>query len=140
MFNIAALPAPSVDAGLSKYLVEIRKFPVLKPEQELAYARRWREHGDRDAAYHLVTSHLGLPPRAKNSLRRGCARRGRVIEGQDAEYIGLGPVPSWRSCKHAHTITNRVVHCPPAARSAPWPGCFFWNSGLVPLYTSIHKP
>ncbi len=60
MFNIAALPAPSVDAGLSKYLVEIRKFPMLKPEQELAYARRWREHRDRDAAYHLVTSHLRL--------------------------------------------------------------------------------
>ncbi|MGY3388038.1 DNA-directed RNA polymerase sigma subunit (sigma70/sigma32) [Bradyrhizobium sp. USDA 3311] len=60
MFNNAALPAPSVDAGLSKYLVEIRKFPLLKPEQELAYARRWREHRDRDAAYHLVTSHLRL--------------------------------------------------------------------------------
>src|ERR1700723_3425114 len=60
MFNVAALPAPSVDAGLSKYLVEIRKFPLLKPEQELAYARRWREHRDRDAAYHLVTSHLRL--------------------------------------------------------------------------------
>jgi RNA polymerase sigma-32 factor len=60
MFNIAALPAPSVDGGLSKYLVEIRKFPMLKPEQELAYARRWRENRDRDAAYHLVTSHLRL--------------------------------------------------------------------------------
>ena len=60
MFSIAALPAPSVDAGLSKYLVEIRKFPLLKPEQELAYARRWREHRDRDAAYQLVTSHLRL--------------------------------------------------------------------------------
>lgn len=60
MFNVAALPAPSVDAGLSKYLAEIRKFPMLKPEQELAYARRWREHRDRDAAYHLVTSHLRL--------------------------------------------------------------------------------
>src|SRR5437879_13026472 len=60
MFNITALPAPSIDAGLSKYLVEIRKFPMLKPEQELAYARRWRENRDRDAAYHLVTSHLRL--------------------------------------------------------------------------------
>src|ERR1700726_320210 len=60
MFNTAALPAPSVDAGLSKYLVEIRKFPLLKPEQELACARRWREHRDRDAAYQLVTSHLRL--------------------------------------------------------------------------------
>jgi RNA polymerase sigma-32 factor len=60
MFNIAALPAPSIDAGLSKYLTEIRKFPLLKPEQELACARRWREQRDRDAAYQLVTSHLRL--------------------------------------------------------------------------------
>jgi RNA polymerase sigma-32 factor len=60
MFNIAALPAPSVDAGLSKYLAEIRKFPMLKPEQELAYAKRWRERRDSDAAYQLVTSHLRL--------------------------------------------------------------------------------
>jgi RNA polymerase sigma-32 factor len=60
MFNIATLPAPSVDAGLSKYLTEIRKFPMLNPKQELAYARRWREHRDPDAAYQLVTSHLRL--------------------------------------------------------------------------------
>ena len=60
MFNAAALPALSVDAGLSKYLTEIRKFPLLKPEEELAYARRWREQRDRDAAYQLVTSHLRL--------------------------------------------------------------------------------
>jgi len=59
MSNVA-VPAPSIDAGLSKYFVEIRKFPMLQPEQELAYARRWREHRDRDAAYHLVTSHLRL--------------------------------------------------------------------------------
>ncbi len=60
MFSVAALPALSVDAGLSKYLTEIRKFPLLKPEEELAFARRWREQRDRDAAYQLVTSHLRL--------------------------------------------------------------------------------
>jgi RNA polymerase sigma-32 factor len=60
MTNVAALPAPSVDAGLSKYLAEIRKFPLLQPEEEVAYARRWREHRDSEAAYHLVTSHLRL--------------------------------------------------------------------------------
>lgn len=60
MFNIAALPAPSFDAGLSKYLAEIRKFPILKPEEEIAYAKRWHEHQDRDAAFYLVTSHLRL--------------------------------------------------------------------------------
>src|SRR5215211_3221866 len=60
MFNVSALPAPTVDAGLSKYLTEIRKFPILKPEEEIAYAKRWREHRDRDAAFQLVTSHLRL--------------------------------------------------------------------------------
>jgi len=60
MFKVAALPALSVDAGLSKYLAEIRKFPMLKPEEELACAKRWREQRDRDAAYRLVTSHLRL--------------------------------------------------------------------------------
>ena len=50
----------SLIAGLTHYLAEIRKFPMLLPDQEVAYATRWREHGDREAAYHLVTSHLRL--------------------------------------------------------------------------------
>src|SRR4051812_27050097 len=49
-----------LDAGLAHYLTEIRKFPILRPDQESAYAKRWRDHGDRDAAYCLVTSHLRL--------------------------------------------------------------------------------
>ena len=60
MQRTATLAVPSVDGGLVKYLTEIRKFPILRPEQEMAYARRWREHGDSEAAYHLVTSHLRL--------------------------------------------------------------------------------
>ncbi len=60
MSKIAVLPIPSVNSGLSKYLAEIRKFPLLKPEEELACAKRWRDHRDRDAAYQLVTSHLRL--------------------------------------------------------------------------------
>src|SRR5215208_6337489 len=60
MQRTATLPVLSADGGLAKYLTEIRKFPILRPEQEMAYARRWREHGDSEAAYHLVTSHLRL--------------------------------------------------------------------------------
>ena len=56
----ATIPRLSVDAGLTHYLTEIRNFPMLRPDQEVAYATRWREHGDREAAYHLVTSHLRL--------------------------------------------------------------------------------
>ena len=63
MQRTATLPVLSADGGLAKYLTEIRKFPILRPEQELAYATRWREHGDREAAYHLVTSHLRLVAR-----------------------------------------------------------------------------
>lgn len=55
-----ALPAFSTEGGLSHYLSEIRKFPMLEPEQEFMLAKRWREHGDRDAAHQLVTSHLRL--------------------------------------------------------------------------------
>ena len=60
MGGTATVPMLSLDAGLTHYLAEIRKFPMLRPDQEAAYAKRWREHGDREAAYHLVTSHLRL--------------------------------------------------------------------------------
>jgi RNA polymerase sigma-32 factor len=67
MYPTAALPIPSVEAGLSRYLNEIKKFPLLTAEDEFAFAKRWRENGDRDAAYRLVTSHLRLV--AKISMR-----------------------------------------------------------------------
>jgi RNA polymerase sigma-32 factor len=53
------LPAIA-EGGLSHYLGEIRKFPMLEPQQEYMLAKRWREHDDRDAAHQLVTSHLRL--------------------------------------------------------------------------------
>jgi len=56
----AALPVISSESGLSRYLAEIRRFPMLEPQEEYMLARRWREHGDRDAAHRLVTSHLRL--------------------------------------------------------------------------------
>jgi RNA polymerase sigma-32 factor len=55
-----ALPALAAGEGLTNYLTAIKQFPLLKPEEELAYARRLREEGDKNAAYHLVTSHLRL--------------------------------------------------------------------------------
>ncbi len=56
----AAFPVISADSGLSRYLSEIRRFPMLAPEEEYMLAKRWHEHGDRDAAQKLVTSHLRL--------------------------------------------------------------------------------
>jgi RNA polymerase sigma-32 factor len=50
----------SGESGLSRYLTEIRRFPMLEPQEEYMLAKRWREHGDSDAAHKLVTSHLRL--------------------------------------------------------------------------------
>jgi RNA polymerase sigma-32 factor len=60
MARTATLPILNGESGLSRYLAEIRKFPMLEPQQEYMLAKRWREHDDRDAAHHLVTSHLRL--------------------------------------------------------------------------------
>ena len=54
------MPAPSPEGSLSRYLQEIRKFPMLEPQQEYMLAKRWQEHEDADAAHQLVTSHLRL--------------------------------------------------------------------------------
>jgi RNA polymerase sigma-32 factor len=56
----AHLPIMAAEGGLSRYLDEIRKFPMLKPDEEFMLAKRWREHDDRGAAHKLVTSHLRL--------------------------------------------------------------------------------
>jgi RNA polymerase sigma-32 factor len=60
MARSAAMPALKAESGLSHFLEEIRRFPMLEPQQEYMLARSWREHGDREAAHKLVTSHLRL--------------------------------------------------------------------------------
>jgi RNA polymerase sigma-32 factor len=60
MARTAAMPIISAESGLSRYLEEIRRFPMLEPQQEYMLAKSWREHGDREAAHQLVTSHLRL--------------------------------------------------------------------------------
>ena len=60
MARTATLPVLNGESGLSRYLAEIRKFPMLEPQQEFMLAKSWREHGDREAAHKLVTSHLRL--------------------------------------------------------------------------------
>jgi RNA polymerase sigma-32 factor len=58
--NRNALPTVTPEGGLTRYLQEIRKFPLLEPEEEYMLAKSWREHDDTDAAHRLVTSHLRL--------------------------------------------------------------------------------
>src|SRR5512132_4111889 len=60
MARTAALPLLTAESGLTRYLEEIRRFPMLEPQDEFMLAKRWREHGDRNAAHKLVTSHLRL--------------------------------------------------------------------------------
>ena len=56
----ATIPAMGGEAGLNRYLAEIKKFPILAPEEEYMLAKRWEEHQDTEAAAKLVNSHLRL--------------------------------------------------------------------------------
>jgi RNA polymerase sigma-32 factor len=60
MARTTALPTISSEGGLARYLHQIRQFPMLQPDEEYMLAKRWKEHGDREAAHKLVTSHLRL--------------------------------------------------------------------------------
>jgi RNA polymerase sigma-32 factor len=58
--NYNNLPAPTPEGGLNRYMQEIRKFPLLEPEEEYMLAKRWAEEQDTEAAHRMVTSHLRL--------------------------------------------------------------------------------
>ena len=60
MGNYKNLPAPTPEGGLNRYMQEIRKFPLLEPEEEYMLAKRWVEEQDTEAAHRMVTSHLRL--------------------------------------------------------------------------------
>jgi len=60
MANYNNLPAPTPEGGLTRYMQEIRKFPLLEPEEEYMLAKRWVEQEDTEAAHKMVTSHLRL--------------------------------------------------------------------------------
>jgi RNA polymerase sigma-32 factor len=82
MARNAALPIPTVEPGLTHYLEEIRRFPMLERQEEYMLAKRWREHGDRYAAHKLVTSHLRLVTRIARDYRGyGLAISEAISEG-----------------------------------------------------------
>ena len=60
MARTAGLPIVTAEGGVTRYFQEIRRFRMLEPQEEFTLAKRWREHGDPDAAHRLVTSHLRL--------------------------------------------------------------------------------
>jgi RNA polymerase sigma-32 factor len=73
------LPSVGAHGGLTRYLEEIRQFPMLEPQEEYMLAKSWREHGDRDAAHRLVTSHLRLVARIAMGYRGYGLPVGEVI-------------------------------------------------------------
>src|SRR5512139_1095493 len=79
MARTAALPILTAESGLTRYLEEIRQFPMLEPQEEYMLAKSWREHGDRDAAHRLVTSHLRLVARIAMGYRGYGLPVGEVI-------------------------------------------------------------
>ncbi|MDG1352895.1 MAG: RNA polymerase sigma factor RpoH [Sulfitobacter sp.] len=69
MANYANLPAPTPEGGLNRYMQEIRKFPLLEPEEEYMLAKAWVEQEDTKAAHRMVTSHLRLAARIAMGYR-----------------------------------------------------------------------
>src|SRR5436190_11995908 len=75
-----ALPILTAEPGLTHYLEEIRRFPMLEHPEEYMLAKRWREHGDRDAAHRLVTSHLRLVTKIARDYRGyGLPASGEIV-------------------------------------------------------------
>ncbi len=69
MTHAAVLPILTAESGLARYFEEIRRFPMLEAQEEFMLAKRWREHGNREAAQRLVTSHLRLVARIATGYR-----------------------------------------------------------------------
>jgi RNA polymerase sigma-32 factor len=76
---MASLPSVAASGGLSRYLEEIRRFPMLEPQEEYMLAKRWQQHEDTDAAQKLVTSHLRLVARIAMGYRGYGLPIGEVI-------------------------------------------------------------
>ena len=89
MPRAATWPIVTAESGLTHYLEEIRRFPMLDRQQEYMLAKRWREDGDRDAAHKLVSSHLRLVAK----IARGYRGYGLPIADLISEgHVGLMPV------------------------------------------------
>ena len=76
---MSSLPSVAASGGLARYLEEIRRFPMLEPQQEYMLAKRWQEHEDSAAAQKLVTSHLRLVARIAMGYRGYGLPIGEVI-------------------------------------------------------------
>src|SRR4029453_3657179 len=110
--GIVSLPSSGGEAGLNRYLSEIKKFPILSPEEEFMLAKRWREHNDTEAAAKLVNSPLrlagqdcqGVPRLRPPSQRADQRRQYRPDAGR--EEVRAGPrLPPRNLC---HVVDSRL--------------------------------
>src|SRR2546429_9398895 len=69
MARAATVPILTAESGLTHYFAQIRRFPMLERHEEYVLAKRWREHGDHDAAHKLVNSHLRLVAKIARGYR-----------------------------------------------------------------------
>src|SRR5260370_27048783 len=90
MARNAALPILTAEPGLTHYLEEIRRFPMLERQEEYMLAKRWREHGDRDAAHKLVTSHLRLVTKIARNYRGYCLPISEAISDGNVGLMQAG--------------------------------------------------
>src|SRR5260370_40969381 len=108
MARTEALPILTAEPGLTHYFEEIRRIPMLERQEEYMLAKRWREHGDRDAAHKLVTSHLRLVTKIARDYRGyGLPISEAISEGNvrleqaadrfpPGEGARFGPTAGWR--------------------------------------------
>ena len=105
------LPTVSSEGGLTRYLEEIRRFPMLSHEEEYMLARRWHEHDDIDAAHTLVTSHLRLVAK----IAMGYRGYGLPV----SELISEGNVGMMQAVKRFDPIAVSASLPTPCGGSAP---------------------
>src|SRR6266849_3515034 len=113
MARTAARPILTAEPGLIHYFEEIRRFPMLERQEEYMLAKRWHEHGDRDAAHKLVTSHLRLVAKIAMGYRgyglpiSEAISEGNVglIQAAIQEYI----LRSWSLVKMGTTANQKKV-------------------------------
>ena len=86
---MASLSVPSIsgEGNLTRYLQEIRKFPMLEPEEEYMLAKRWKEAEDSEAAHRLVTSHLRLVAKIAMGYRGQAVRPGSRVPPGDLRDV-----------------------------------------------------
>ena len=87
MSTYTNLPAPSPETGLSRYLQQIRKFPMLEPEEEYMLAKRWVEEQDTEAAHKMVTSHLRLAAKIAMGYRGYGLPQAEVISEANVGFM-----------------------------------------------------